>query len=155
MKNEISILAVVIILFLQWTPVVVADDDMPSGNQDGNMTGEQRGLEHVGQPKKDALTGWSNYFFGKPIDPLDPESMEKYQNEKAEHDKRIQAGSEFVQAASSVVSAAAPSPTVASTVGTMVVSEGTSAIVDAKTSPPPAQPGMFTRFCNWVASWFK
>ncbi len=155
MKKEISILAVVIILFLQGMPVVVADDDMPSGNQDGNMTGEQRGLEHVGQPKKDALTGWSHYFFGKPVDPLDPESMEKYQNEKAERDKRVQAGADFTQAATSLVTTIAPSPTTAAQVGTMVVSEGASAIVDAGTTAPAEKPGVIARFFSWVASWFK
>ena len=56
MKKEISILAVVIILFLQGMPVVVADDEVPSENQDGNMVGEQRGLEHAGEPKRDALS---------------------------------------------------------------------------------------------------
>ena len=155
MKKEISILAVVIILFLQGMPVVVADDEVPSENQDGNMVGEQRGLEHAGEPKRDALTGWSNYFFGKPVDPLNPESMERYQNEKAERDKRVQAGAEFTQAATSLVTAATPSPTTAAQVGTMVVSEGTSAIVDAGTTAPAEKPGVIARFFSWVASWFK
>lgn len=75
-------------------PVAISDD-MPSGNDSGNMEGVDRGLERAGQPKRDALTGWSEYFFGKPVNPLNPESMERYQNEKAERDKRVQAGADF------------------------------------------------------------
>lgn len=154
MKKGISILAVVFVLLWSWMPVAISDDT-PSGNDSGNMEGVDRGLERAGQPKRDALTGWSEYFFGKPVDPLDPESMERYQNEKAERDRRVQAGAEFTQAATSLVTAATPSPTTASQVGTMVISEGASAIVEAQTTPPPAQPSAFQRFINWVASWFE
>ena len=159
MKKEISNMVmffVVLTLVLQGMPLAFSDDEMPSGNEGGgNTEGVDRGLEHASQPKKDALTAWGEYFFGKPVDPLDAKSMENYQQNKAERDKRVQAGAEFTQAATSLVSAAAPSPTVASTVGTMAVSEATGAVVDAGTTPPPAQPSAFQRFVNWVASWFK
>ena len=158
MKKEmpnISVAFIILVLILQGMPLGFSDDE-PSGNDGGNnMGGTERGLEHAGQPKKDALTAWSEYFFGKPVDPLDAKSMEDYQKGKATQDKRVQAGAEFVQAASSVVSAGAPSPTLGSTVGAMAVSETAGAVVDAKTSPPPAQPSVFQRIVNWISSWFK
>ena len=156
MKKEMSNIAMslfVLALCLLWMPYAFSDDDMPSGNEGGN-TGMDRGLEHANQPKKDALTAWHDYFFGKPVDPLDAQSMENYQQGKEERDKRVQAGAEFTQAASTLVGAL-PTNAAAETAAQMVVSETTGAVVDSATSPPPAQPNAFQRFINWVASWFK
>lgn len=146
-----TVVLIVLVLVFQRTPLTFSDDEMPSGN----MEGIDRGMERVGEPKKDALSAWSEYFFGKPVDPLDEKSMQEYQEGKAERDKRVQAGAEFVQAASSVVSAGVPGPTVGSTVGTMAASETAGAVVDAATSPQPEKPGVFQQVVNWIASWFK
>ena len=159
MNKEMSAAVVCFILWasvLSVTPLAFADEEMPSGNEGGgNVEGMDRGLERAGQPKKDALTAWGEYFFGKPVDPLDAQSMEKYQQGKEERDKRVQAGAEFTQAATSLVSAGTPSPTVGSTVGTVAIGEATGAVVNAGTTPPAEEPGAFQRFVNWIASWFK
>ena len=101
---------------------------------------------------------WAEYFFGKRIDPLDPDSIEEFQNDKEKLDKRTQAAAEFTQAATTVVTAGLPSPLPVSTAGTIVISETAGAVVDGETSEEPGILdqvwNVITSAASWIGSWF-
>ena len=155
MKGKwIACLVVGVFSLILVTGNVFSDDEMPNQPAGGDGTQDmERSLDRV-PPRKDALTAWGEYFFGKPVDPLSSESIEEAQRHQEVKGKRVQAGADFTQAATSLVAPLAPSPNTATNVATMVISEGTGAIVEQQTTPPPENPSAFTRFCRWVASWF-
>ncbi len=153
--KQIAYLAAGVLGLVLGTGVVFSDDEMQNQPAGGDgMSDMERGADRV-PPKKDALTAWSEYFFGKPIDPLSSESIEEAQRHQEVKGKRVQAGADFTQAATSLAAPLAPSPTTAANVATMAIGEGTAAVVEQATTPPPENPSAFTRFCRWVASWFK
>ena len=147
-------LASLFVAFLSITPYGFSDEEGSEPTQETPQD-DTRSVDRV--PGKTWDEAWRG-FFGRDLpDPLrDPGmSPDEWQRQREQADRHAQAGAQFTEAATSVVTAGMPSPTAASGAATQMISETAQGVVDAKTTPPPAQPTAWQRFCNWVASWFK